>query len=111
MRVELQVDLRPERRRPVAKPVVDPEARAENKRLAREDRRLRQIALARLIEDRIASGEFASLADIARRCGVSRARVSQVLSLQIKFPKLSWSIIPVVLADESPDSPSNIRPF
>ena len=61
------------------KPVVDAEARAEKQRLAREDRRLRQIALAQLIEDRIASGEFASLADAARRCGVSRARVSQVV--------------------------------
>ena len=80
MRVELQVDLRPNGRRPVAKPVVDAGARAENQRLAREDRRLRQIALARLIEERVASGDFASLADAARRCGVSRARVSQTIA-------------------------------
>lgn len=79
MRVELQVNLRPERRLPVAKPVVDAEARGERQRLAREDRRLRQIALAQLIEDRIAAGEFASLADVARRCGVSRARMSQAV--------------------------------
>jgi AraC-like DNA-binding protein len=57
------------------------ETQAEKQRLAREDRHLRQIALARLIEDRIAAGEFASLADVARRCGVSRARVSQVSSV------------------------------
>jgi len=81
MRVELQVDLRPERRPSTAKPVVDAEARAEKQRLAREDRRLRQIALARLIEERIAVGQFASLADVARRCGVSRARVSQVMAV------------------------------
>jgi hypothetical protein len=79
MRVELQVDLRAERRRPVAKPVVNNEARAEAQRLAREDRWLRRIALARLIEAKIATGEFASLADVARRCGVSRARVSQTV--------------------------------
>ncbi len=79
MRVELKVDLRPTRRTAAAKPIVDAEARAEKQLLAREDRRLRQIALARLIEDRIASGEFTSLADVARRCGVSRARVSQVV--------------------------------
>ena len=79
MRVELQVDLRPAGRRPVAKPIVDAGACAEKQRLVREDRRLRQIALARLIEERIAGGEFTSLADAARRCGVSRARVSQVL--------------------------------
>ena len=90
MRVELQVDLRPERRRPVAKPVVDAEARAEKQRLAREDRRLRQIALARLIEDRIASGQFASLADVARRCLVSRARVSQVVGRNLNPPTDLW---------------------
>ena len=87
MRVELSVDLRPIRRRPVAKPVVDAGARAEKQRLAREDRRLRQIALARLIEERIASGEFASLADAARRCGVSRARVSQVVTISTQLPQ------------------------
>lgn len=86
MRVELKVDLRPEPRRPKAavKPVADPVARADKQRLAREDRRLRQIALALLIEDRIASGEFASLADVARWCRVSRARVSQVVNVSSK---------------------------
>ena len=79
MRVELVVNLRAVRRRPVPRP-VDAEARAEKQRLAREDRWLRRIALVRLIEDRIASGDFASLADVARRCGVSRARVSQVVT-------------------------------
>ena len=88
MRVELQINLRPERRLPAPKPVVDAKARAENQRIAREDRRLRQIALARLIEDRIASGEFASLADVARRCGVSRARVSKLAD----FPSQLYSI-------------------
>ena len=35
-------------------------------------------ALARHIEDAVDSGEFESLAAVARVCGVSRARVSQI---------------------------------
>jgi len=45
---------------------------------SRADRRLWYIAVAREIEAGIESGRFASYADAARRCGVSRARVSRV---------------------------------
>ena len=83
MRVTLAVDLRPTRRTSVAKPIVDAKARAEKLRRYQEDRRLRRIALAQVIEAKIATGEFASLADAARRCGVSRARVSQVFGSKI----------------------------
>ena len=41
-------------------------------------RRLWYIAVAREIEAGIGSGRFASYADAARRCGVSRARVSRI---------------------------------
>ena len=68
MRVELDVDLRPAGAAP--KPVVDPEVVAEKRRRAREERLLRRIAMAQVIEARIADGEFADLADVARRCGV-----------------------------------------
>jgi hypothetical protein len=80
MRIELDVDLRPERPEPVVKPVVDPEFVADKRGRAREDRLLRRIALAQVIETRIAAGEFADLADVAYRCHVSRARVSAVVS-------------------------------
>ena len=81
MRVELEVDLRPAGPEPVAseKHVVDPEVRAAQQRRDREERWLRRIALAQVIEARIAAGVFADLADVARRCGVSRARISQVV--------------------------------
>ncbi len=46
---------------------------------SRANRRLYFIALGQHIEEAVRLGEFASLADVARRCGVSRARVSQVL--------------------------------
>ena len=76
MRVELNVDLRPTR--PEAAVVETPEAKAEKRRQGREERWLRRIALARVVESKIACGEFADLADAARRCGTSRARLSQL---------------------------------
>ena len=45
---------------------------------SRADRRLYFIALALHIEYAVDSGEYESLAAVARACGVSRARVSQV---------------------------------
>ncbi|HOX27272.1 MAG TPA: hypothetical protein PLL30_16255 [Candidatus Krumholzibacteria bacterium] len=80
MRVELNVDLRPARPVAAEKPVVDPEIRAEALRRDREERWLQRIALARVIDAGIASGTFADLASVARRCGVSRARVSRVVT-------------------------------
>ena len=81
MRLELEVDLRPVRPGAEAKPVADKKARAEVLRREREERMLRRVALARVIEGRIAAGGFVDLADAARRCGVSRARVSYVVGL------------------------------
>lgn len=84
MRIELDVDLRPTGPGPVAgeKPVVDPEARADKQRRDREERMLRRIALARVIEDWVATCKYADLADAARQCRVSRAQISQLSILQ-----------------------------
>ena len=49
--------------------------------LDREERRLRQLALAQHIDHLVVSGQVESLADVARMCGVSRARVSQLAKL------------------------------
>ena len=54
---------------------------------SRAERRLYFIALARHIEEAVDSGQFESLAQVARACKVSRARVSQILTL----PSLNWS--------------------
>ena len=78
MRVELNVDLRPARSVSTKKSDSDPNAKAEQQRRDREERMLRRIPLARVIEAQIADGKFADLADVARRCGTSRARVSQI---------------------------------
>jgi hypothetical protein len=80
MRVELDVDLRPAGPALKPKPVVDPEVVAENRGRAREERLLRRIALAQVVETRIAAGAFADMADVARRCGVSRARMSTIMN-------------------------------
>lgn len=80
MRVELDIDLRPDKPEPAPKPVVDPEVVAEKRRCSSEDRLLRRIALAQAIEARIAAGEFKDMAEAALRCHVSRARLSKVVA-------------------------------
>ncbi len=80
MRVEVEIDLRPTRPEPEAKPAVDPEVVAEKRRSSSEDRQLRRIALAQVIEARIAAGEFKDMAEVAQRCRVSRARLSTIMN-------------------------------
>lgn len=77
LRVEFRVELG--NRRPVPKP--EPGAGAERQRLDRAARRARNLALAYWIDHLIRSGEVADLAAVARICGVSRARISNVVSL------------------------------
>ena len=49
--------------------------------VARAARRARNLALAYWIDSLIRSGQVKSLAAVARNCGVSRSRVSQVMVL------------------------------
>lgn len=79
MRVELDVDLRPTKPEPEKKPVADPEVVAEKRARGREEKFLRRIALAQIIEAKIADGTFVDLADTARRCDTSRARISRIV--------------------------------
>ena len=77
MKVEMKVDwdrlAKPKARRvKSAGPVLEPPR-------SRAERRLWYIAVGREIEAGVGSGRFASYADAARRCGVSRARVSQMI--------------------------------
>jgi hypothetical protein len=68
-------------RRPQQKPVPEPGVKAERLRVDRAARRARNLALAYWIDGLIRSGEVASPAEVARRCGVSRARISAVLDM------------------------------
>ncbi|MBK9304488.1 MAG: hypothetical protein IPM94_11510 [bacterium] len=83
MNQELRVEFKmaASNRRPVPKPKPTPEAAVERKRQDRVARRARNLALAYYIDGLVRSGEIADLADVARMCGVSRARVSKVVSL------------------------------
>ncbi len=76
MRVELEVDLQSSDTGRASKD----DAGIKQPSISREDRWLRRIALARVIEARIASGEFIDLADVARRCKVSRPATSSAVS-------------------------------
>lgn len=72
MKIEMKVDWGiAANRQTMAKPMEAPRSRA--------DGRLWYIALAREIKSGIASGYFSSLADAARKCDVSRARLSQIV--------------------------------
>lgn len=58
-----------------------PGEKAERLRQERAARKARNLALALYIDSLIRSGEVADLATVARMCGVSRARVSKIVSL------------------------------
>lgn len=62
-------------------PKPSPGAKAERQRQERAARKARNLALAYWIDWLVRSGEVADLAAVARMCGVSRARVSKVVSL------------------------------
>ena len=79
MKVEMKVDWNalPKEPRPDPKPYT----RYPKLPTSRAERRLYFIALARHIEEAVDSGEYESLAEIARRCRVSRARISQLVGI------------------------------
>ena len=74
MRVEVPVDWS----RVAGKPRQDNPLNDLAPPRSRAERRLWYVAVGREIEARVASGEFASYADAARRCGVSRVRVAAI---------------------------------
>jgi bacterioferritin-associated ferredoxin len=77
LRVEFKLAIA---RRPEPKPKPELGVKAERLRVDRAARRARNLALAHYIDHLIRSGEVADLAGVARMCGVSRARVSQVVA-------------------------------
>lgn len=77
LRVEFPVELG--KRSPVPKPA--PGNKAERQRVDRAARKARNLALAYWIDGLIRSGRVADLAAVAEMCGVSRARVSNVVRM------------------------------
>lgn len=84
LRVALQLVLG--NRRPVPKP--EPGAKAARQRVDRAARRARNLALAYWIDHLIRTGQVADLAAVARRCWVSRARVTAITRLLAAAPWL-----------------------
>lgn len=76
LKIEFHVDLG--KRPPAAK--LEPGAKRERLRQDRAARRVRNLALAHWINGLILNGEVADLAAVSRMCGVSRARVTAVIS-------------------------------
>lgn len=78
MKVEMKIDWESL----PTEPRKDPESRASYPKPPRSriERRLWYIALGREIEDAVASGRLESFAEVSRACGVSRARVTQLIS-------------------------------
>lgn len=79
LRVEFKMAV--SNRRPVPKLKADPATRTERRRVDRAVRKARNLALAYHFDGLVRSGEVADLASLARMCGVSRSRVSKIVSL------------------------------
>ena len=65
-------------------------ARAERRYPARV---ARQLALAHALQRRVASGEFADYADMARSLGFTRARVTQIMDLLLLAADIQEEIL------------------
>jgi hypothetical protein len=78
LRVEFKLAIA---RRPEPKPVPEPGVKTERLRVDRAARRARQLALAHYVDSLVRSGEIEDLAAVARLCGISRARISKLISL------------------------------
>lgn len=72
---------------PAAKPVAEPEAAARPARVAL------MLALAWKIQEAIDRGVVRDRAEVARRMGVTRARVTQILDLCLLAPHLQEKIL------------------
>lgn len=87
----------PKRRRPPSATKLPPLPKQPRPKLSRQ---ARLLALAYLFEDMLHRGEVQSMAELARICRVSRARVSQIMGLLNLDPERQLrQLVPHVLAD------------
>lgn len=70
-------------------------ARAERRYPARV---ARQLALAHALQRRVASGEFADYADMARSLGFTRARITQIMDLLLLAADIQEEILFIEVA-------------
>ena len=80
MRVEFEMDL-PARRVREPRGASPSASRTAVRALSQRERMARQLALAYHLDALVLKGEIADLAALARLCGLSRARISQIHDL------------------------------
>jgi hypothetical protein len=94
-----------------ARPAPAPTFAAESRPLY-PARVARQLALAHALQGRLAAGDFADRADMARALGFTRARVSQLLDLLLLAPDIQEEILFLECpAGRQPISEHDIRPI
>ena len=79
--------------------------------VVRPARVARMLALAHHLEAAIERGEYVDRADVARRLGVTRARVTQLLDLTLLAPEIQEAILDLVAVDgHEPIAERELRP-
>jgi hypothetical protein len=95
LRIELDAPLG--HRKPPERPLGPP---------SRQDRQLRNLALALHLQHLLDTGQVRNQAEIARLCGISRARVSQLMELSMILPQHR---LPELSRDSLLATPSSFR--
>ena len=88
-----------------------PASDAEPARPGRVLRVARLLAFAHQIEARVRGGEYADLADAARRLGLTRARVTQLVNLTLLAPEVQEEILewPMIQKGRDPVTERTLR--
>ncbi len=91
------------RRRPLTEPAPVPPSRTL--------RAVRLLAFAHQIDAKIRTGEYADLADAARKLGLTRARVTQISNLTLLAPAIQVAILtwPPITAGRDPITERTLR--
>ena len=92
LRVEVAIPLR-RRRLPTASPDAQSAPRAESPGRPRVPRITRLMALAIKFQDMVDRGDVSDYADLARLGDVSRARLTQIMNLQLLAPEIQEAIL------------------
>ncbi len=88
-----------------------PAPAAEQAHPGRVLRVARLLALAHQIEARVRAGEYADLADAARKLGLTRARVTQIVNLTLLAPDIQEEILawPPIVSGRDPITERTLR--
>jgi len=73
---------------------------------------VRLLALAHKVDDMIRAGKLKDLADAARACGVTRARMTQIMNLLLLAPEIQEQLLrwPPVTEGRDPVTERALRP-